>query len=517
MTIRSTLMLAAASELRVIAAERVEWSLVRDVIMVAAIAPFEQFESPGFHDRLGRAMNAARTQAFSVVYGVLQVTNSAVAAASLVVVMATVAPDLLIPFAIAGAVLTIVGVVQARWQYRFDYGETAPERERSYIRGALTSRSEGKEVRLFGSRRLLIDRHEALQAERLRQIGLLVRKRLANTLLGTIALAAALVGVFAVIAVRARDGDIELAAAAVAALTAQQLTSRLQTVVSTATGLHESTLFLEDLTSFVADPPAVPADPQGAPPQPGTIALRDVTYRYPDAPAAAVEGIDLEVAAGEVVALVGENGSGKSTVAKLFAGLYPPGSGALVVDGTEWEQADGPLTGVVSAVFQDFARYEMTVAENVWLGAPWRDAEDAAIDEALRRAGADGVLGNLPEGLESRLGRRFEGGLDLSIGQWQRLALARAFFSPAGFLVLDEPTASLDPKVEADLFDRLHELCEGRGVLLISHRFSTVKSADRIVVLDQGRVAEQGTHDELMASGGVYAALYRLQADRYST
>ena len=191
--------------------------------------------------------------------------------------------------------------------------------------------------------------------------------------------------------------------------------------------------------------------------------------------------------------------------------------GTPVVDGTEWEQADGPLTGVVSAVFQDFARYEMTVAENVWLGAPWRDAEDAAIDEALRRAGADGVLGNLPEGLESRLGRRFEGGLDLSIGQWQRLALARAFFSPAGFLVLDEPTASLDPKVEADLFDRLHELCEGRGVLLISHRFSTVKSADRIVVLDQGRVAEQGTHDELMASGGVYAALYRLQADRYST
>lgn len=509
------IMASASAQLRFVAAERVEWSLVRDVISTAALAAFEQFESPSFHDRLTRAMTAARFQAFNTVSSVLTVTNSSVAAASLIVVMLTVAPDLLVPFAIAGLVLLVVGIIQARLQYDFVYGETAAERERLYLRDALTSRSEGKEIRLFGSRRLLIDRHEELQAARLRQVSVLVRKRLANALLGTVALAVALVGVFAVIAIRARDGDIELANAAVAALTAQQLASRLQTVISGIANLHESTLFLADLTEFIKDPPPVPPDPTGLPPQPLAISLESVSYTYPDSPAPAVEDVSLRVEAGEVVAVVGENGSGKSTLAKLFAGLYQPSTGDVWIHGDDKLRVDGPLTGIVSAVFQDFAKYEVTLAENVWLGAPWREADEEAIESVLRRSGADAALGKLPDGVNSRLGRRFDGGLDLSIGQWQRLALARAFFSPAGFLVLDEPTASLDPKVESDLFDRLHDLSAGRGVLLISHRFSTVKGADRIIVMDEGRIAEVGTHDDLVAQQGVYAALYALQADRY--
>lgn len=511
------LMASTAVQLRLVAAERVEWVLVRDVITKGAMAPFQRFEDPAFHDNLNRATTAARVQAFNVVAAVLAVTNNAVTALSLVIVMTTVAPDLLLPFAIAGLVLVVVGVVQARLQYDFQYGQTHDERERGYVRDALTSRAEGKEIRLFGSRRLLIDRYEDLQSERLRQIGILVRKRLANDLLGNVALAGALVGVFAVIAVRARDGDIELADAAVAALTAQQLAGRVQSVVSGITQLREATLFLGDLTTFIADAGDVPPDPTGPPPQPTAISLDEVWFTYPDAPQPALEGVSLQVDAGEVVALVGENGSGKSTIAKLFAGLYQPDAGRVLAHHDEPTVVTEPQTGVVSALFQDFARYEMTVRENVWLGAPWRPRDDATIDDVLAQSGADSALGRLPDGLASRLGRRFEGGLDLSIGQWQRLALARAFFSPTGFLVLDEPTASLDPKVEADLFDRLRELCAGRGVLLISHRFSTVRSADRIVVLDEGRVAETGTHEDLMARAGVYAALYRLQADRYQT
>ncbi len=507
---------AAADQLKTVAAERVEWSLVNDVMSVAAAAPFEEFENPEFHDRLRRALNAAQEQVWTLVYSLLRLTNSGVAALSLILVMVAVAPALLLPFAVAGLVLVAGVVVQTRLRYRFEFLDTASDRERVYLREALISRSEGREARLFGSRKVLIDRHEELQGSRLQGLVAMVKKRLAIEVFGSLTLAVVLIGVFATIAVRARDGDLAVADAAVAALTAHQLIGRLQTITGSFGSLHESTLFLADLIRFTDVPRTVPphhslvlANP------PRAITLRGVSYTYPDTGAPAVENINLRVEAGEIVALVGENGAGKSTVAKLFSGLYQPTSGDVLLEGEAVEVVDGPLTGVVSAVFQEFARYDLTVAENVWLGAPWLAADESSVHAALTKSGADSILGKLPDGLDSRLGRRFEAGLDLSLGQWQRLALARAFFSPAPFLILDEPTASLDPRIEAGLFDRLHDLCAGRGVLLISHRYSTLKAADRIVVIDDGRVAETGTHDELIAADGVYAALYNLQADRY--
>lgn len=514
---------SASRQLQVIATERIEYSLVHDVLSVATLAPFQRFEDPDYRDRLERALGAAQIQAWNTMHSVLQVTNASVASASLVAVMAAIAPELLLPFAIAGALLVVVAVVQSRLRYEFQFVNTPLDRERMYLRYAMTSREEGKEARLFGSRRLLIDRHEELQAQRMADLVRMVKRQLASDVMGSLTLAVALVGVFIVIAVRAGDGAIGVADAAVAAVAAQQLSGRIQAVVTGLGALHQATLFLNDLVEFIDDPPEVPPDPPSLPPQPAAIVLDGVSYSYPDAPREAVTDVTIRVEAGEVVAVVGENGAGKSTVAKLLAGLYTPTEGSVRLEGlpsggngqSVERVVDGPLTGIVSAVFQDFARYELTVSENVWLGAPWREADDGAIADALAVSGADGMLRDLPDGLDARLGRQFAGGLDLSLGQWQRLALARAFFSPAGFLVLDEPTASLDPRVEADLFDRLHELSRGRGVLLISHRYSTVKSADRIVVMDRGRVAEMGTHEELMAAQGLYATLYGLQADRY--
>lgn len=506
---------SVAAQLRLLASERVQWSLTQDVLTVATAARFEEFESPGFQDRLSRAMQAAWGQAWNTLHNVLQVSNGAVATVSLVAVLATVVPELLAPFGVGAVVLLAVAVVQGRLRYEFSYADTPAERERSYLRDALTSRSEGKEVRLFGSRRLLMDRHQTLSDRRLGELEILVRRRVAGDLLANLALAAVLVGVLAAIAVRAEGASLALADAAVAALTAQQLAGRLQALIGSLGALHESALFLDDLTSFLNDRPTGPPDPGEVRPPGDVLVLDDVSYGYPDAAGLAVDGVTLRIAPGEVVAVVGENGSGKSTLAKLAAGLYQPTAGEVRVEGEGATVVTGPLTGLVSAVFQDFARYELTVAENVWLGAPWRANDRAGVVQALQRAGALDLLSGLPDGLQSRLGRRFAGGLDLSLGQWQRLALARAFFSPAPLLVMDEPTASMDPRIEADLFERLGELCAGRGVLLVSHRFSTVRTADRIVVMAAGRIVEEGTHDDLVAAGGVYAALYDLQAARY--
>ena len=513
------LLASASTQLRHLAGERVQWSLVNDVLAVASAVDFQRFEDPKFQDRLTRAMSAALGQAMAAVSGVLRFTTALITAVSLLAVLVSIAPSLLAPFAIAGAALTAGGALQTRMQYRFSYRQTSDERERIYLRDAVTSRTEGKEARLFGSRRILTDRFEVLQAKRLKELTRLVRRRLAIDLVSSAILASALVFVFWRIAVGARDGTLAVEDAAVAAIAAQQLAARLQTAVAAITSTQQSALFLGDMTEFVSAPAgrgeAVRSRGYMDRP-PERIRLEGVSYSYPDTTGFAVQEIDLTVELDEVVALVGENGSGKSTIAKLLSGLYEPDVGVVSLErGDESEVVAGPLVGLVTAVFQDFARYELTLEENVWLGAPWLSREDATARQALSDAGAAELLESLPHGLRSRLGRQFEGGVDLSIGEWQRVAIARGFFSPAPFIVMDEPTSSLDPNAEADLVQHLRKLSRNRGVLLITHRYATVRAADRIIVMNEGRIVEQGSHDALMSLGGVYASLYRTQAQHY--
>lgn len=281
--------------------------------------------------------------------------------------------------------------------------------------------------------------------------------------------------------------------------------------------LAGAALFLQDLRSFVAMG-ARPREPLPAPQRPtfSSVAADGVSFCYPGSDRAALTEVSFDIHAGQVVAVVGENGSGKTTLAKLLAGLYAPTQGTVSWDGMALQDIGYPVVREsVAVLFQDFLRFKVTAAENIGMGRPEELADRAGVEMAAERADAYEFLSRLDHGLDALLSKEFIGGVDLSIGQWQRVALARAFFRDAPLVILDEPTAALDPKAEARLFERMRTLFAGRTVVLISHRFSSVRQADRVLVLDQGRLVEQGGHFELMAAGGTYAELLIAQAAAY--
>ena len=246
------------------------------------------------------------------------------------------------------------------------------------------------------------------------------------------------------------------------------------------------------------------------------MTVDSITFTYPSSTQPALIEVSMQIERGEVVALVGENGSGKSTLAKLLAGLYRPDTGAVTWDGVDISSIDqAEFSRRVAIIFQDFLRYHLSASDNIGLGRHESAGDRPAIERAAEQAGADGLIGKLARGYDTLLGPEFLGGVDLSVGQWQRMALARAFFRNAPLVILDEPTAALDARAEHDLFERIRSLLQGRTVLLISHRFSSVVNADRIYVLHEGRLVEEGTHQELLAAGDRYAEMFHLQAAAY--
>jgi len=488
------------------------------VIDVSTRVDLLAFESPDFYDRLQRARAQGMFRSMQTVNGLLGLVGSVVSAAGILLALAALQP-LLLPLVLVGYVpLWFVSTLNSRDLYRFMHGMTPNERQRHYLERILMGRDPAKEVRSFRLATFLRGRYDRLYDERIAELRSLARRRMGRSLLGSLASAAVTAGTVATLAWLFVSGRMGLAAAGAAVFGLYQLGGRLRGLYMSATSLYEATLFIRDYASFLELEPERWAQDGARRPPRGfqRLTAEDVSFTYPESNRPAVDGVSIEIGAGEVIALVGENGSGKTTLAKMLAGLYRPEKGRIRWDDVDLADVDADeLRNSIAVIFQDFERYLLAARENIGLGRSELIDDLDAVRTASARADADRFLADLPEGYETMLGREFAGGYDLSIGQWQRVALARAFFRDAPFVILDEPTAALDARAESQLFDRMRELLEGRSVVLISHRFSSVRSADRIYVMHDGRVVEHGPHEELMAADGLYAELFTLQARAY--
>jgi ATP-binding cassette, subfamily B, bacterial len=488
------------------------------IIDVACAVELEAYETPSFHNRLVRAVGGGQFRPWQVVEGLTGLAGALVGIAGITLALLALQPWL-VPLVLAAGVPLLIAVARGgELMFRFQHRTTEAERRRNYLYMLLSGKDAAKELRAFGLEAFLRGRFDRLYDEHLAELRKVARRRLRVSLLGNLATSVVLGGIVAVLLVLALDGRIGLTDAGMAAGAVFVLGERLMNAVFSAGMLYESSLFIEDFTSFVAMAPEVEARRRRdlAPSGFRRLRVEDVSFTYPSAATPALTEVSMEIGAGEIVALVGENGSGKTTLAKLLCRLYLPHGGRVLWDGVDTATVDpDELRRSVAVIFQDFLHYSLPASENVGMGRHQRIDDAEAIRGAAAHAGADEFLARLPAGYETVLGPEFEGGHELSVGQWQRVALARAFFRDAPFIILDEPTAALDARAEHELFESIRTLCRGRSVLLISHRFSSVRSADRIYVLDEGRVAESGSHGELMALGGRYAELFTLQASAY--
>ena len=383
--------------------------------------------------------------------------------------------------------------------------------------GLLTGRESAAEVRLFGLGGWLLDQvavlRRRLDRERLRLAGRELRQAIVHSGLNGLAHILALVFSVGLLVV----GRVSIGTAAALFAAIERFQGEYSNLVNLIVGGYDDLRYLQDYFEFMDGPQLDLDEGRRLPGQLREgIRLENVSFTYPGGDRPALANLDLTIRPGERVALVGENGAGKTTLIKLLLGLYRPTAGRIVVDGVDLnELALDDWYRRFGTVFQDFVRYQTTVRENIVFG--WLEGRDdtRALAATVARSGADEVVAALPDGLDTRLGKEFHTGVDLSVGQWQKLAIARAYFRPADILILDEPASALDAKAEAAVYEHFARMAEANTVLLISHRLGSCRIADRILVLREGALVEQGTHAELIAAGGEYAALYRLQAAWY--
>lgn len=489
-----------------------------EVMRHAAQLDLTAYEDPIFYDRLERARVQA-TDRLGMIQSIGRLLQQFVTAVSLSISIVYFSPWLLL-LLIAGVVPAFLGESHfAFLGYAKNFKQTPIRRQLDYLRILGGSKEAAKELKLFGLSGFLTERFTRLSDVIYEQNVDLSKRRLrAGTLLsliGTIGYYSAYVWVIW----RTLAGVLSIGTLYFLAGAILQASTNIQLVFSTLSSIADQALFLTDLLGFFEMKPTIQSKPNALPaPRPiqRGFEFRDVTFRYPGTERAVVDQLDLTLNPGERVALIGENGEGKTTIVKLMTRLYDPTEGQILLDGVDLREYNlEDLYKEIGVIFQDFMRYEMTARENIAVGRIEELASTEAIVNAAHKSLADNVIAKLSHGYEQMLGRRFVSGVDLSGGEWQKLALARAYLRDAQLLILDEPTAALDARSEFEVFERFAELTEGKMSLFISHRFSTVRMADRIIVLANGRIAEDGDHRQLMALGGRYAEMFELQAASY--
>lgn len=477
------------------------------------------YEDAAYYDALRRAQAEAPVRPLQIVNGLLEIAQQSVTMVVIAGLLFTFHWSITVVLFLAVVPGIFVRILYADQMYEWKRLRTSRERQATFYDWMLTGSLYAKEVRLFGLGHLFIERFRELRRQLRRERMAIATRRTLAELVTQFSATIAIYGSYGFIAYRTVQGAATIGDLVMLFQALRQGQSALRDMLLGIAGLYENNLFLSNLYEFldldrkVADPAKPAAVPH--PMQTG-IALDGVSFSYPNGTRKALDEVSLKIAPGEHVAFVGENGSGKTTLIKLICRLYDPSAGHITVDGMDLRSfAIEDLRKDISVVFQDYARYPLPVRENIWFGDVSAPQDRARIEEAARQADADGIIAGLPDGYDTNLGKMFEEGEDLSIGEWQKIALARAFMRDAQIIVLDEPTSALDPKAEFKVFEKFHQLTSGRTAILISHRLSTVRMADRVFVMENGRVVESGSHDELMDGNGTYAHLFETQAQYY--
>ena len=490
------------------------------VMEKAASLDLAFYEDPASYDLLRRAQTDSINRPVMMISTAFGLVQTALTFVTMIALLVVVSP-LLALLALLSPVPAFIADTRYGWRgYNIARWGSRLLRRMNYLVTLLTTDSYAKEVKLFGLGRYFIERYrligERYYGSQRRQV---VRRYLVGFLWGNLSTIATSV-TYLYVALQAIAGKLTLGDLTLYTTAAQSVQSSIQGILGGFSGMYEHNLYLSNLFELMETTSVLPtpANPIPVPtPVRGEIRFDQVSFAYPGAAEKALTDLSFTVSPGETIAIVGRNGAGKTTLFKLICRLYDPSEGTILIDGIDLRDYDpSALRSQIGGMFQDYVTYQATAAENIGLGNLAAIADHEAILKASRQAGSDALIAGLPQGYETALGKWFDAGVNLSGGEWQKVALARAFMRDARILLLDEPTSSLDAQAEYELFERIHSLTRGRTAVYISHRFSTVRRADRILFLEHGRLVEQGTHEQLMRLNGRYARLFRLQASAYT-
>jgi ATP-binding cassette subfamily B protein len=490
------------------------------VMEKAASLDLAFYEDPASYDLLRRAQTDSINRPVLMISTAFGLVQTALTFVTMIALLVVVSP-LLALLALLSPVPAFIADTRYGWRgYNIARWGSRLLRRMNYLVTLLTTDSYAKEVKLFGLGRYFIDRYRligsAYYGSQRRQV---VRRYFVGFLWGNLSTIATSV-TYLYVALQAIIGKLTLGDLTLYTTAAQSVQNSIQGILGGFSGMYEHNLYLSNLFELMETTSTLPAParPVAVPdPVRGEITFDHVSFAYPGAAENALTDLSFTVSAGETIAIVGRNGAGKTTLFKLICRLYDPIDGRILIDGIDIRDVDpAELRAQIGGMFQDYVTYQATAAENIGLGHLDALADREAILKASRQAGSDRLIAGLPQGYETALGKWFDAGVNLSGGEWQKIALARAFMRDARVLLLDEPTSALDAQAEYELFERIHSLTRGRTAVYISHRFSTVRRADRILFLEHGRLVEQGTHEQLMRLNGRYARLFRLQASAYT-